>query len=195
MDFQEYFFGIKSPVTYKDDKVFYNGRIVTDGKEGLMEYKVFYSEGKYYNKSDGKEATLSDLIEAEQFNLLSQQTDFVSLEKFVANFKKDSKTKQFKIIKRNINAIKDLLEISKHNNIERKYIEIRRKVYLDLIKLEQEKSNLNPRIIYNSEKDKDYKIIYLYEGISKEAYLKEKQNRYSPMMIESKKAQAQELCR
>src|SRR5690554_5467869 len=104
IDYREYFFGIKNPVTYKDGKVFYNGRIVTDGKEGLKEPKVFYSEGKYYNKSDNREASFEDLIDADKFNLLTQQTEFVCLERFVSKFNNNNRLEDFKTIKKNINA-------------------------------------------------------------------------------------------
>jgi len=138
IDYREYFFGIKNPVTYKDGKFFYNGRIVTDNKAGLQEPKVFYSEGKYYNKSDNREASFEDLIDADKFNLLTQQTEFVCLERFVSKFNNNNRLEDFKTIKKNINAIKDLLEIAQFETNEKLYIELRRKVYLDLIKLKQE---------------------------------------------------------
>lgn len=166
-------FSHKDPITYKDGKVFYNGRIVTDGKEGLKEHRVFYSEGKYYHKGNGKEATLKDLISVDEFNLLAQQTALKGIETFVTGNKFNATTNEAKNINKQINAINDLLEITENSNIE-EYTELRRRIYLDLSKFEKEKVDLNPRIVYDL--DNKYKVVYLNEDETKEDYLKQQES-------------------
>lgn len=186
----------KDPIVYKDDMVFYNNRIVTDGKAGLKEHRVFYSEGKYYHKGNGKEATFKDLITVDEFNLLAQQTALTGIKTFVSGNKLNATTNEIKSIEMNINAIEDLLDVAKQDNIEKEYIELRRKIYLDLFEFEKEKVDLSPRIICDLEHEGKYKIIYLHEGETKESYTME-QPKIKPSAIhkQSKEKKPLEIVR